>query len=249
MARQAEPRAAIDDRGRYARSVGHIFPGRCRSGEVRCESGAVPQLRCPARGRVRSTVLRRNERSPRRKGGSGGPGRRASSSADAEVFVRGQTIDSRPERSPRLGEAAALRERPRAPFALSWSGGKDSALVLWTLRRQLFEPEALITTVTETYERISMHGVRRELLARQAEARGLRGDARLRRPTRSRPRLLRAPLRRAAARSAPARRRPLRRERRVPHLRLRGPDLRRADRMRDGRDRRARGICLLRPDR
>jgi lysophospholipase L1-like esterase len=27
----------------------HI-PGRCRDGEVRCESGAVPQLRCPASG-------------------------------------------------------------------------------------------------------------------------------------------------------------------------------------------------------
>jgi uncharacterized protein (TIGR00290 family) len=62
---------------------------------------------------------------------------------------------------------------PRAPCALSWSGGKDSALVLWTLRRWLLEPEALITTVTESYERISMHGVRRELLARQAEALGL----------------------------------------------------------------------------
>jgi uncharacterized protein (TIGR00290 family) len=82
--------------------------------------------------------------------------------------VSGQTIDSRPGRSPRLVEAAALGER--APFALSWSGGKDSALALWTLRRQLLEPEALITTVTETYERISMHGVRRELLAAQAEA-------------------------------------------------------------------------------
>ncbi len=87
--------------------------------------------------------------------------------------MSGQTIDSRPGRSPRLGEAAALGERPPAPFALSWSGGKDSALVLWTLRRQLLEPEALITTVTETYERISMHGVRRELLARQAEALGI----------------------------------------------------------------------------
>src|SRR5436309_12626438 len=62
-------------------------------------------------------------------------------------FVSGQTIDSRPQRSPRLGEAAALAERPRAPFALSWSGGKDSALALWALRRQLLEPEALITTV------------------------------------------------------------------------------------------------------
>ena len=61
----------------------------------------------------------------------------------------------------------------RQACALSWSGGKDSALALWTLRRQQLEPEALITTVTEGYERISMHGVRRELLARQAEALGI----------------------------------------------------------------------------
>ncbi len=84
--------------------------------------------------------------------------------------MSGQTIDSRPRPSPHLGEGAALGEGPRAHFALSWSGGKDSALALWTLRRWLLEPEALITTVTETYGRISMHGVRRELLARQAEA-------------------------------------------------------------------------------
>ena len=56
--------------------------------------------------------------------------------------------------------------------ALSWSGGKDSALALWTLRRQGVEPEALITTVTDEYDRISMHGVRRELLAKQADAIG-----------------------------------------------------------------------------
>jgi uncharacterized protein (TIGR00290 family) len=58
-------------------------------------------------------------------------------------------------------------------FALSWSGGKDSAVALWTLRREQLEPQALITTVTEGYERISMHGVRRDLLARQAEALGI----------------------------------------------------------------------------
>jgi uncharacterized protein (TIGR00290 family) len=86
--------------------------------------------------------------------------------------VSGQTIDARPRRSPPLSEAAPGK-RPPAPFALSWSGGKDSALALWTLRRQLLEPEALITAVTETYERISMHSVRRELLARQAEMLGI----------------------------------------------------------------------------
>jgi uncharacterized protein (TIGR00290 family) len=66
-----------------------------------------------------------------------------------------------------------LKSRPRPACALSWSGGKDSALALWTLRRQQLEPEALITTVTEGYDRISMHGVRRELLARQADAVGI----------------------------------------------------------------------------
>lgn len=57
--------------------------------------------------------------------------------------------------------------------ALSWSGGKDSALTLLTLRREGVEPEALITTVTDAYDRISMHGVRRELLASQANATGV----------------------------------------------------------------------------
>jgi uncharacterized protein (TIGR00290 family) len=59
-------------------------------------------------------------------------------------------------------------------LALSWSGGKDSALALWTLQTELDTwPEALITTVTEGYERISMHGVRRELLQMQASAVGV----------------------------------------------------------------------------
>jgi uncharacterized protein (TIGR00290 family) len=58
-------------------------------------------------------------------------------------------------------------------LALSWSGGKDSALTLWMLRREGREPAVLLTTVTEGYERISMHGVRRTLLARQAEATGI----------------------------------------------------------------------------
>ncbi len=67
------------------------------------------------------------------------------------------------------GSEGALRER----CALSWSGGKDSALTLWALRRQACEPTALITTVTDGYERISMHGVRRELLVAQAHATGI----------------------------------------------------------------------------
>ena len=58
--------------------------------------------------------------------------------------------------------------------ALSWSGGKDSALALRTLRDEHgLEPHALVTTVTSGYDRISMHGVRRSLLQRQADALGL----------------------------------------------------------------------------
>jgi uncharacterized protein (TIGR00290 family) len=59
-------------------------------------------------------------------------------------------------------------------LALSWSGGKDSALALHELRQRTGPPpRALITTVTADYARISMHGVRRELLSRQARAVGL----------------------------------------------------------------------------
>lgn len=57
--------------------------------------------------------------------------------------------------------------------ALSWSGGKDSALALWCLRARGPGPSALITTVTVDYGRVSMHGVRRELLERQARATGV----------------------------------------------------------------------------
>jgi uncharacterized protein (TIGR00290 family) len=58
--------------------------------------------------------------------------------------------------------------------ALSWSGGKDSSLALWVMREELgIEPAALLTTVTEDYGRVSMHGVRRELVRAQAEAAGL----------------------------------------------------------------------------
>lgn len=58
-------------------------------------------------------------------------------------------------------------------LALSWSGGKDSALALWTLRAEGTEPAALLTTINEDYGRISIHGVRRELLHAQAVAVGL----------------------------------------------------------------------------
>jgi uncharacterized protein (TIGR00290 family) len=62
----------------------------------------------------------------------------------------------------------------REPVVLSWSGGKDSALTLAALRDNPgLEPVALLTTVTRGYDRVSIHGVRRELLTEQARAVGL----------------------------------------------------------------------------
>jgi uncharacterized protein (TIGR00290 family) len=60
------------------------------------------------------------------------------------------------------------------PLVFSWSGGKDSAMALHSLlHNPEFQVIALLTTVTEGFDRISMHGVRRELLHRQAESIGL----------------------------------------------------------------------------
>jgi uncharacterized protein (TIGR00290 family) len=57
------------------------------------------------------------------------------------------------------------------PILFCWSGGKDSAMALHALRQQNeFQITALLTTVTESYNRISMHGVRRELLHQQAHS-------------------------------------------------------------------------------
>lgn len=59
----------------------------------------------------------------------------------------------------------------KTPLWLSWSGGKDSSLALHALQQsEEFEVTGLLTTVTAVYERISMHGVRRELLDQQVEA-------------------------------------------------------------------------------
>lgn len=60
------------------------------------------------------------------------------------------------------------------PILFCWSGGKDSAMALHTLLAQKdYDVTALLTTVTEGCERISMHGVRRELLQQQAKSIGL----------------------------------------------------------------------------
>ena len=60
------------------------------------------------------------------------------------------------------------------PLIMSWSGGKDSALALDALRATgEHDPIVLLTSVTAGYERVAIHGVRRELLRAQAGALGL----------------------------------------------------------------------------
>jgi uncharacterized protein (TIGR00290 family) len=62
--------------------------------------------------------------------------------------------------------------RPRA--LVSWSSGKDGAWALHALNlAKQIEPAGLLTTVTAAHGRVSMHGVREELLVRQAEEVGL----------------------------------------------------------------------------
>ena len=62
--------------------------------------------------------------------------------------------------------------RPRA--VVSWSSGKDSAWALETVRRaNNIDIVGLLTTVTEGYGRVSMHGVREDILAAQAQRTGL----------------------------------------------------------------------------
>jgi uncharacterized protein (TIGR00290 family) len=57
---------------------------------------------------------------------------------------------------------------------LSWSTGKDACWALYRLRQDpSIEVVGLLTTGTETFNRTSMHGVRREMLQAQAKAVGL----------------------------------------------------------------------------
>ena len=62
--------------------------------------------------------------------------------------------------------------RPKALIA--WSSGKDAAWALHEIRRcGAFDIVGALTTVTETFARVSMHGVREALLAAQLDAAGL----------------------------------------------------------------------------
>lgn len=57
---------------------------------------------------------------------------------------------------------------------LCWSGGKDSALALYKiLQENKYEVVGLLTTLNRTYKRVSMHGIREELLNAQVASIGL----------------------------------------------------------------------------
>ena len=57
---------------------------------------------------------------------------------------------------------------------MNWSGGKDSALALWrVLQTGQYSIDTLLTTLNAANRRVSMHGVREELLDAQAARLGL----------------------------------------------------------------------------
>ncbi len=57
---------------------------------------------------------------------------------------------------------------------MNWSGGKDATLALYKLLQQgHYEVPYLFTTVSSPQDRITMHGVRQELLQLQAESIGI----------------------------------------------------------------------------
>ncbi len=65
-------------------------------------------------------------------------------------------------------------ESVRTPALVSWSGGKDAAWALHTLRASAqWDVVGLLTTITDEYERVAMDGIRRDVLHAQAAAVGL----------------------------------------------------------------------------
>jgi uncharacterized protein (TIGR00290 family) len=68
-----------------------------------------------------------------------------------------------------------MSKNARKPKALiAWSSGKDSAWALHEIRRAgEYDVVGALTTITETFGRVSIHGVREELLTAQLAAAGL----------------------------------------------------------------------------
>lgn len=65
-----------------------------------------------------------------------------------------------------------MEELPKA--FVSWSGGKDSTLALHdVLKNNLYKVEFLFVTINKETQRVSMHGVRKELITRQGLSIGI----------------------------------------------------------------------------
>ncbi|HEY1009668.1 MAG: diphthine--ammonia ligase [Daejeonella sp.] len=63
---------------------------------------------------------------------------------------------------------------PKISCIFNWSGGKDSALALYhCLQDPRLDVRYLVTSVNDSVNRVSMHGVREELLIRQARSIGI----------------------------------------------------------------------------
>ena len=73
-----------------------------------------------------------------------------------------------------MAKAVANMAAQASKAVFNWSGGKDSSMCLHrTLSLGEYEISHLLTSVNEHYQRISMHGVRVELLRRQAASIGI----------------------------------------------------------------------------
>ncbi|MGE5106879.1 MAG: diphthine--ammonia ligase [Sphingobacteriales bacterium] len=62
----------------------------------------------------------------------------------------------------------------KIPAIFCWSGGKDSSYTLYkVLQEGIYEIKYLLSTINGTYKRLSMHGVREELIQAQADSIGI----------------------------------------------------------------------------
>lgn len=62
----------------------------------------------------------------------------------------------------------------KIPAIFSWSGGKDSSYALHkVLQEDIYDIKYLLSTINENFKRLSMHGVREELIEAQAESIGI----------------------------------------------------------------------------
>ena len=62
----------------------------------------------------------------------------------------------------------------KIPAIMSWSGGKDSSYALYRLLQEdIYDVKYLLSTFNGNYKRLSMHGVREELIEAQAKSIGI----------------------------------------------------------------------------